>query len=138
MTAFAVEHRHVRRRAEHQREVRAGRVARDGDFVGVDAERLRIRAQPAQRRLDVVDLGRPYRLARQPILGRDADEAISRELNAVTAQLGAIAVLPAAAVDQQNRRAVVALIGRREHVATQVAAAAAAEYDVVLNLHSTG
>ena len=117
--------------------MRAGRIAGDGDLLGIDAERRRVRAQPAQRRFHVVDLRRPDVLARQPVFGTHADVTVARELNAIAAQLAAIAVLPTAAVDQQHRRAVGARIGRREYVAMEVAPAAGAEHDVLFDADST-
>ena len=55
---------------EHGGEVAAGRGADHADAIGVEPVLRRVGPDPSDRRLAVVDLGRPGRLAAQPVVDR--------------------------------------------------------------------
>ena len=113
----------------------AGRVAGDGDLVGIDAEASGVGAHPAERRLDVVDLRRPLGFAGEAVLRGDADVADAAEQDAVAVQLRAITGRPAAAVHEEHGRPLVALLRRHVDVALQVASSARSVHDVVVDRH---
>ena len=79
VAAVALELLPAIRAGRHQRKHAAGRVAGDGDPVGVDAEAGGVRARPADRGFDVVNLRRPGALRLQPVVGRDVRVASGPE-----------------------------------------------------------
>ncbi len=66
--------------AEHHRQVPAGREPDRADVVGVDLVLLGVPLEPADGRLDVVDLRRERVLGGEPILRRDRHVAAAGEL----------------------------------------------------------
>ena len=101
----------------HGGEVAAGAVAAHRDALGVDAERGRVRAHPAQRREAVVDGGRKAVLRRQPVVHRDDDATgAQRQLPARHVVGVEVADRPAAAVVvDQHRQRFIRLRAHRAH-----------------------
>ena len=108
----ALERGVVHGQAEQFGQVTAGRLAPGRDPLAVDAEFAGAGAQPADGRLDVMELRRPLRLTGQPVVGAGHGDARARQLlerrGLRTAERGARQVAaarpPAAAVQEQHGR----------------------------------
>src|ERR1039457_4997316 len=81
-----------------------------------------------------MDLGRPRRLADEPVLTDDAHVPGPAEQDPVAAQLTLVALPPAAAVDQEYPRARRLLTRGGVHVAAQVTSTARAEHHVLADI----
>ena len=91
--------------AQHCHQVAASRVAVDGDPFGIHPESFRIGFQPANRRLAVVNLCGPPRLAAEPVSDCDSDVPSSRHEPRHPAQsVPLVAVLPTTTVDIGQHR----------------------------------
>ncbi len=69
---------HVARRAEQGDQVPARRGTPDADAIGIDAVLIRVRPQPADRRLAVLDLGGEDRVLAEPIVDARDRVAVAR------------------------------------------------------------
>ena len=133
VAALALEPGLARRACQKQAQMGTGRISRDGDLGGIDAQRLRIGAKPTQRRFDIVNLSRPCRLRREPIFAGDAHKATREELLHLPHHHRSVAPAPAAAVNHQHPGAIRRF--RRVDITAQITTAPAPIDCIVLDVH---
>ena len=131
VAAFALEIRVAHRACQQERQVAAGGVARHRNLVRCHGQSVGVGAEPAQRRLDVVDLRRPGRFGGQAVLDRRAGESVRRKRGRLRRHHVLRPHAPTAAVDHEHAGTVA--LRRTVDVRMQVAPAAGGDHDVSLD-----
>lgn len=94
----------VRIKREHQRDMRAGRMADQHHALGVTTDIVNMVLHPAHHRGAILNKTRKMRLGHQPIAWHDHDIALIGKSPRGKAILAASATIPAAAMDENNHR----------------------------------